>query len=286
MLAFGEVLFDLINNDAHLGGASLNVAAHFAKHGNEAFLISAVGNDLLGEKVRQVVNSYGVNTSFIQENNHPTGIVNVTLSEQGQPSYDIVENVAWDYIDIQEKDFKFIESCAWDCFYFGMLAQRSIHNQITLDKLFQAAQFPIIFFDVNLRKDYFNEELLRKSFKRCTILKLNDEEVEVLSPLLFNASLTISEFAERCAREFSIAIVIVTLGANGAGFYSEGNYLQVPGVKVKVADTVGAGDSFSAAFLNTYLQGGTIEDAVKAGCKLGAYVASKNGAVPEYRGNL
>lgn len=283
MLAFGEVLFDLIEDEAHLGGASLNVAAHFAKHGNEVVLVSAIGDDSLGAEAKAIARSYGISTDLFQVNASPTGTVKVTLSEQGQPSYDIVESVAWDAIILQESDLDFIRQRNWDCFYFGMLAQRSTQNRISLERILEAGSFGTIFCDVNLRKDYFSEALLRKSLQQCTILKLNDEEVEVLSPMLFQDKYSVEKFAERCAEEFSIDVVIITLGAEGAGVYAKGVYQQVPGIQVQVADTVGAGDSFSAAFLNAYLKGESTIEAVAAGCKLGAYVASKHGAVPAYR---
>lgn len=283
LLVFGEVLFDIINGEAHLGGAPLNVAAHFVQHSNRASLISATGTDDLGENVKNKATEYGVNLDLLQTNDSPTGIVEVSVDEKGQPSYEIVENVAWDSIVLSDNDYSYIKQQAWDCFYFGSLAQRSRTNQETLKKIFDGNSFPNIFFDVNLRKDYFNKTLIEESFQYCNILKLNDEEIDVLSPLIFNKQLSIRDFAEKVSDQFNIETILITLGAKGAAYYSKGSYGVVPGIKVKVADTVGAGDSFSAAFLDAFLRGESIENAVAAGCKLGAYVASQKGAVPKIK---
>ena len=285
LLAFGEILFDIIDGQAHIGGAPFNVAAHFAKHNNQAFMVSSVGMDKLGEEAKMAIDLKKVNRNFVNTTNENTGVVNVNISESGQPSYDILEGVAWDKIILTETQIAAIKKVKWDCFYFGMLAQRSETNQQTLKKMFELVYFPTVFLDVNLRKDYFNKKLLETSFEKCTILKLNDEEIDVLAPMLFNVHLTPKEFAEKASSKFHIDIIIITLGANGAAFYENGVYEQVPGVKIKVADTVGAGDSFSAAFLNAYLKGSKVKKAVYEGCKLGAFVASKRGAIPEYDAN-
>lgn len=283
LLAFGEVLFDIINGQAHMGGAPFNVAAHFARHGNYAYLISAIGNDANGKTVLEKSEKYNVSTKYVKTcENRTTGVVDVTINASGQPSYNIVDNVAWDYIDLGNTDYENIKKNSWDCFYFGMLAQRSETNRITLDKLLKLTQFRTVFLDVNLRKNYYSKEQLEYSLSKSTILKLNDEEIEIISPLLFGELLTAESFANRVSSEYDINVVIITLGANGAAYLSNTVYAIVPGVKVTVADTVGAGDSFSAAFLNAYLKGENIESAVKAGCSLGANVASKEGAIPEY----
>lgn len=280
LLVFGEVLFDIIEGESYLGGAPFNVAAHFARHQNRTVLISAVGNDILGEKVKSSASDYGVSTELLQINAYPTGLVNVTLYD-GQPSYEIVENVAWDSICWTSELEEYISQNEFDCFYFGMLAQRSETNQSTLNSILNSKSFGTIFFDVNLRKHYYTKYLIENSLKHCTILKINDEEVNVISDLLFGKVLDFNDFAVSIRRQFDVEIIIVTLGKNGAAYFSDKENGVAPGIKVDVADTVGAGDSFSAAFLNAYLKGETIENSVRAGCKLGAYVASQKGAIPD-----
>ena len=282
ILAFGEVLFDVIEGQYHLGGASLNVAAHLAKLGNEAYLISAAGNDQLGTSVLETVQQYGIQTNFISENTFPTGTVDVTL-KNGQPSYIIHENVAWDYITLSDSKYAEISATNWDCFYFGLLSQRSKTNHETLEKLFAQNHFTEVFFDVNIRQNFYSKEGIEWSLSKATIFKLNDEEIDLISKLLYHEKLEMKTFAQKVATDFQLKLIIITQGADGASVLDGNELIKVEGFPAKVIDTVGAGDSFSSAFLNFYLAGMHVSEAVKIGCKLGALVASSSGAVPSYQ---
>ncbi len=281
VLAFGEILFDIIEGDKFLGGAPLNFAAHLSKLGADAYIVSAVGADNLGEIAIQQVKNTRVNTSFIQiDPEHETGTVLVALND-GQPAYTISENVAFDFIksitseNLNKKfDFDFI--------YYGTLAQRNEQSRNTLREILKNKDFKQVFYDVNLRKSFFTKEILFQSLQHCSILKLNDEEVDILGDLLFGEALSLEDFGFRIALKFDIKIVIITAGAKGCIVYDNGNLHFVKGYPAKVVDTIGAGDSFSAAFLYHYYHNGDALAAADKANQLGAFVASSRGPIPEY----
>lgn len=281
-LAFGEILWDIIEGNALIGGAPLNVSAHLAKMGIDTSIISSIGTDQYGVRALEACKRLGVNSHFIQTSaEHPTGTVDVFLTD-GQPDYTIHEDVAWDCIRLNDTLLKAMEDEIWDVFIFGTLAQRSENNRIVIDEIFHHGDFRNIFFDVNLRKEYFSEDLLFKSLERCSILKLNDEEVHTIADIFIGPSSSYEEFCAKLSEKFAIDTIIITLGAKGAHFHHEGKDYVVPGQPAKVKDTIGAGDSFSAAFLYTYLKTKDPVLAVNNGCILGAFVASSDGAIPDY----
>src|SRR5690606_26563260 len=214
VLAFGEILFDIIEGEPFLGGAPLNFAAHFARLGGESYIFSRVGNDELGKKALVDIENIGVKTAFIQnDTRYETGTVDVILSS-GQPDYTIVENVAYDFIEpgIIKDDLKQFN---FDILYYGTLAQRNQESRKTLRKLIEQVKFKHVFYDVNLRKNFFSREILEFSLQSCTILKLNDEEVNILGLIFFNEHLSLESFAQKIADKFLIDIVIITVGAKG-----------------------------------------------------------------------
>lgn len=281
VLSFGEILFDVIEGENYLGGAPLNFAAHLAQCGVEAYILSKVGTDELGTSAVDNIKSLGIRTDFIQvDKEHATGTVDVVLSG-GQPDYTIYENVAYDFITLQDwtEDLK---AEGFDMLYFGTLAQRHQQSGAALRQLVEQNRFKQVFYDVNLRKGFYNKEVLENSLKWCTILKLNDEEVKVLSELLYQQDLDLEAFSEKTVSTFGVETVIITAGEKGCYIYESNKLHFVQGVSVTVADTVGAGDAFSAAFVYKYLSG---ESAVKAAVtanKLGAFVASCRGPIPAY----
>lgn len=281
-LSFGEILWDIIEGNAKIGGAPLNVSAHLTKMGFEASIISSVGNDDYGVKALEECQKLNVNNRFIQTlKEYPTGSVDVFLTD-GQPDYSIHENVAWDGILLNNALHEALDEETWEVFIFGTLAQRSDNNRMVLDEIFQRGKFTHVFFDVNLRKEYYTKVILSKSLKRCSILKLNEDEVQVISDLFLNGSSSIENCCKRLAGEFAIDSIIVTLGAKGAHLHHKGKDYFVEGKPAKVKDAIGAGDSFSAAFLYTFLKTNDPQLAVSNGCTLGAFVASNEGAIPDY----
>jgi fructokinase len=281
-ISFGEVLWDIIKGKEYLGGAPFNLAAHLAKLRCESFMVSRVGNDKRGWSVLKEMSKLKVDSSFIQSDKiHPTGTVDVTL-RNGQPSFIINKNAAWDFIETQQVLVRRIKSGSFDVFCFGLLAQRSETSKKTLYRILKTIDSKHIFFDVNLRQNFYSKEIVEKSFSYCDIAKLNDTEVKTLSPVLFGENLKEKDFADEVCRSFPVKIVCVTKGKDGCTVYYKRKSRNIPGIKVKVADAVGSGDAFSAGFLFKYCTG---EDPFRSAMfanRIGAFVASRRGAIPEY----
>lgn len=285
-LALGEILWDIIEGKAHIGGSPFNVAVHLSKLGAQSYLASSVGADHLGNGAREHANNFGVHTDFISTlKDKPTGTVIVELKD-GQPDYTIVEGVAWDHIALDEDQLQQLLNTKWDYLIFGTLAQRTDDNRALFSRILQNIQAEEIFFDVNLRQHYFTKAICESSLHHASILKLNDEEVDPISNMVFGEPLDFKSFAERISETFDIHTICITRGGDGVLVYSKNNFYDIPGVKVEVADTVGAGDSFSAAFLYTLERTGNAALAAEKGCHLGAFVASQNGAVPDYTNKI
>ena len=287
-LTFGEALFDIIKGSAHLGGAPLNLAAHLAKLGAKPAVLTAVGKDELGRALLARAEEMGVDTSYILIDEHrPTGTVTVELKNEGIPVFSINEGVAWDAIIPDEEKFKTLAMEEWDVFCFGTLAQRSEENRRTLKRLLSEIKAKHLFYDVNLRTGFYRKEWISFSLEHCTILKMNEEEASVISGMFFG---TVYRLRTLCAlltdRYPKISVICITKGPEGAAVYHEGVYEEAETISVIVADTVGAGDAFSAGFLYAYLSGYGVSKAVLTASTLGTYVASKPGSVPEYSREL
>lgn len=283
VLAFGEVLFDIFPKGIFIGGGPANAAAHMAKLGLQSTLLSCVGRDEMGERALAQMKAFGMDTSFIGQSDLPTGQVHVTVDESGIPTYLIQRNVAYDEILLVPSQREQIRETGYDALYFGTLAQRSLKSRSTLHKLIENEEFPVRFLDINLRNGFYDEHIVRISLQLCSILKLNEEELMVLSEMLHLGTNPVYELFSLFN---NIQVCVVTKGAQGVSAFTRDNVQHVPGNKVTIADTVGAGDAFSAAFLFVYLSTVNLTAAVKAGNLLGAYVASQSGAVPEYNGEI
>ncbi len=281
-LVFGEILWDQFEGYRHIGGAAYNFAAHVAKLGGHSQLISGLGNDELGREALGLVKSCNVGTDFLEvTDNQPTGTVSVLL-ENGQPSYTIHENTAWDNIVLSESDLASAAGRQWDVLYFGSLAQRSNRNRAALQGLFKSVMFKHVFFDVNIRQHYYSHEILLDSFRRATIVKLNQEEIRLAADLFDLQLADEKAMGNRLAEMFELSVLIITMGKDGAMIFSRGRSSVVASDPVEVADAVGAGDSFSAAFMYAFVHGCDAFEAGRFGTALGSFVASSRGAVPEY----
>jgi len=282
VLAFGEILWDIIEKEEHLGGAPFNFIAHTAQCGNDAYIISRLGNDFRAMKALNRCKSYGVSDRYIQRDEKlPTGIVEVTLSA-GQPDYTIVENVAWDNI-VFDESLVGVEDEHFDVFYFGTLAQRSRVSAETLERILNSFSFPHTFCDINLRKTGYNASSIRKSLLHASMLKLNHEEFPVVASLLADKTFDLPDFCSWIVKQFTnIKLVIVTAAEKGCFVQYENRLFNVPGVPVQVLDAIGAGDSFSAAFLHVFVRTGNPELAGRVANSVGAFVATQRGAIPAY----
>ncbi len=274
VLAFGEVLWDVIDGVPHLGGAPFNLAAHAAKCGLRAAIVSAVGRDDLGRRAVAEARRLGVLTDFIAEHpTLPTGTVNVTLDTRGVPSYEIVKPVAWDEIDCGGDAQPRVASVCLRAFCFGTLAQRSPVSAATLAQLLAALpDSTLVFFDVNLRQHFWSRELVERGLARTDILKVNDEEMRALG---FAPDALFARFPR-------LSTIVETRGAAGCVVTPRaGAPLASPALPDgPVVDTVGAGDAFSAAFLAAVLRGESLQSAAEAGNRLAGRVAARPGAIP------
>ncbi|HEY0742926.1 MAG TPA: PfkB family carbohydrate kinase [Chryseosolibacter sp.] len=283
VLAFGEILWDVIEGNEHLGGAPFNFAAHSAQCGNESYIVSRLGVDPLGIRAYNQCKSHGVGQAFIQwDEKYPTGTVNVTLTN-GQPDYVIHEDVAYDFIN-GAPIVPGIKNLQPDVFYFGSLAQRKEVSATALDLLIANLDCKYIFYDVNLRKSGYSELIIRNSLKVCNVFKLNNEELPVISKILTGKAMVMEEFMRTLSHMFpKMRLIIVTAAEKGCYLFEVGKGLvSVPGVPVKVADAVGAGDAFSAAFMHMLGNYGDPLVAARVANRVGAFVASQHGPIPEY----
>lgn len=281
ILSFGEILWDVYPDEKYLGGASLNFAAHLAKNGEEAYMLSALGRDTLGADAKSMVEKWNVSTRFVAElPDKETGKCLVTLDENRIPSYNLLDRVAYDFIptDTVEGDF--------DVLYFGTLALRGAYNRDALQALLSRKAFREVFVDVNIRPPFYSEESVRFAFSKATIVKVSDEELPTVQGLLGMAkSDDYVAFAEALKDSYpNLNCIIITRGGEGAYALNckTGEHAACPSEKVQVVSTVGAGDSFSAGFLHKYLAGACLMDCLAYATKIAGFVVSQYDAVPEY----
>jgi len=283
VLSFGEILWDIIEGDPYIGGAPFNFAAHLAKMGVASAMITSVGLDNLGAEAIAAAKRLGVDARFITRRpDLPTGTVDVVLRSGGSPSYVIHDNTAWDAITLDQTQGDHLGQEEWDFLCFGTLAQRTEHNRALLAHVLAAARPKEVLYDVNLRQNFFRKEWIEQSLRACSVLKLNGEEADVLSEMLFDSTMDFQPFSEAVSKEYDIPVVCVTLGEEGAAIFDHGRNAWVPGTPISVVDTVGAGDAFAAAFVFSLLYEKTAVEATYLACRVGAWVASQRGAVPEY----
>ena len=280
VLSFGEIIWDVYPDEKHLGGAPLNFAAHFAKQGGEAYVLSALGDDELGNEALNKLSLWKVNAEYVSVlSGKDTGKCLVTLDKQGVPTYNIVRDSAYDYINCSSVSDEF------DALYFGTLALRNEYNRREISELIKSHSFKEIFVDVNLREPFISRESLMLCMENATVLKISDEELSDVSKILFNNEYGYKNIVTEISKTFqNIKFIIITLGEKGSYAYDVHNKtsFSCAAERVTVASTVGAGDSFSAAFLYKYMCGFDIDSCLKSASRISAYVVSKTEAVPEY----
>ncbi len=270
IISFGEILYDVFPDGARLGGAPLNLAVHLHRLGANAVMVSAVGDDSAGRSAISELRRQGLPVDYVAIlPDHPTGRVDIVLDAKKVPSYRFLSDCAYDAVSLPEKPLP-----RADAFCFGSLAQRGCASRRTLRRLLdEIAQDSTIFFDANLRQDFYSKEILEESLLAADILKLNEEELQVIAKL-FGISADCASLADA----FNLDVVIRTLGARGCEVLRGDERIAVPAVPVRVVSTVGAGDAFSAAFLRRILSGATLQDAAEAGARLASEVATRLGA--------
>ncbi|MGB9677599.1 MAG: carbohydrate kinase family protein [Candidatus Ratteibacteria bacterium] len=281
VIVFGEALFDVIEGNEYLGGAPFNLTCHLKKIGVDVIFVSAVGKDKRGEKIIEAMKKFNLSRDFISiVEDYPTGIVNVKLIK-GHPDFEIVYPSAWDFIDLEEEKIRKLYNEEVEMFCFGSLALRSEKTKNTFLRLDSILKNCKKFCDINFRKPFYNKEIVETLLKTTDILKLNENELKETSEM-FKIKGSYEEMMKGLIEKFNIEIICVTLGENGAMMLWMDKFYREEKIKVKVVDTVGAGDAFSAGFINGYINGLSPEEILKMANKLGAFVASKRGAIPEY----
>lgn len=278
VVGLGEILWDIFPERKVLGGAPANFAYHVSQFGFNGYAVSAIGDDLLGKEILENLEQKGLNY-LIDKTAYPTGTVQVTLEKDGIPHYKILENVAWDNIPFTERTENLAKNTRTAC--FGSLAQRNDVSRTTIRKYLEAMpKDSLKIFDINLRQNFYNKELIHESLKLANMLKINDEEILVVADL-YGWSGEEQDICKRLLNEYKLDIIILTKGTEGSFVFTPRQTSSLPTPKVHVADTVGAGDSFTAAFVAAYMHGERIEDAHRLAVEVSAYVCQQHGAMPK-----
>ena len=280
VVGMGEALWDVLPEGKKIGGAPANFAYHVSQFGLPSCVVSAVGDDALGKEIVENFTSKGLN-QHIAEVPYPTGTVQVEIDPAGVPQYEIKENVAWDNIPYTAHLEQLAEKTKAVC--FGSLAQRNVVSRNTINRFLDAmpqTDDALVVFDVNLRQGFYNREILCNSMKRCNILKINDEELVTVSRMFGYPGIDLQDKCWILLGKYNLKMLILTCGINGSYVFTPGNVSFQPTPKVEVADTVGAGDSFTAAFIASILKGKSVQEAHSLAVQTSAYVCTKKGAMP------
>lgn len=280
VVGMGEALWDVLPEGKKIGGAPANFAYHVSQFGLPSCVVSAIGDDALGKEIIENFTSKGLD-QLIAEVPYPTGTVQVEIDQTGIPLYDIKENVAWDNIPYTEHLDALAKRTKAVC--FGSLAQRNVVSRETINHFLNTMpkdDDSLIVFDVNLRQGFYNKEILCKSMQNCNILKINDEELITVSRMFGYPGIDLQDKCWILLGKYNLKMLILTCGINGSYVFTPGNVSFQPTPKVEVADTVGAGDSFTAAFIASILKGKSVTEAHSIAVKTSAYVCTQKGAMP------
>ena len=291
VVGLGEVLWDVLPEGKKLGGAPANFAYHAGQFlgMDNTIAVSALGNDKLAEETIDALREHGLN-DLLPRVPYPTGTVQVTLDEQGIPTYDIRENVAWDNIPFDDDIAAIARNCRAVC--FGSLAQRNVVSRETIHRFLDATPADCVkIFDINLRQQFYTKEIIKESLLRCNILKINDEELVLIGRMFGYPGLDIENKCWLILGKYNLDMLVLTCGTNGSYVFSRGDSLRASATnsgqmsfqetpKVQVADTVGAGDSFTGSFCAAILSGKPVAEAHKIAVQVSAFVCTQNGAMP------
>lgn len=280
VIGIGEALFDVLPEGKKLGGAPANFAYHVSQFGIESCAVSAMGDDELGKELEAELNEHHLNYQ-IEKVDYPTGTVQVSLDANGIPAYEIKEGVAWDNIPFTPALEEKAKNCTAVC--FGSLAQRSEVSRNTIHRFLdtmpeEEGRYKV--FDINLRQGFFTKEIITESIKHCNILKINDEELITISRIFGYPGIDLQNKCWLLLGKYNLKMLILTCGVNGSYVFTPGNVSFIETPKVEVADTVGAGDSFTGAFVASILRGKSVREAHELAVKVSAYVCTQNGAMP------
>jgi len=286
VLAIGELLWDVLPDEKKLGGAPANLAYRLNNLGNPTWLLTRIGNDTDGRQALEILKEYRFNTEYIQiDNQYPTGTVDVFFDADKNPDYTINKPVAYDFINWNDGLHQLASSI--NCIVYGTLVQRSVKTAGTLYRLIDTAGDVTRFCDVNLRKDCYHKTIVERSLQKATIAKLNHHEAKEIGAMFGLSGANLTGLVSQLIDIFNLEICLVTLeNQGGLAIEKNGNIHYSPGYKVSMQDPLGAGDAFSAAFLNHYLQTGEIKQALEWGNLFGAIVVGQKGAMQPITGNM
>ena len=267
----GEALWDILPTEKKLGGAPSNFAYHARRLGYDAIAISAIGRDALGDEILETLSQKQLEY-LMPRVDYPTGTVQVTVDDKGIPSYEIKQNVAWDHIPFTPEMDAIARECKAVC--FGSLAQRSEESRTTIQRFLDTVSKDCLkIFDINLRQQFYSRDIIEESLRRCNILKINDEELEIVTPML-------GKDKHQLITDYQLSMLVLTCGTEGSYILTPDEESFLPTPKVEVIDTVGAGDSFTGAFVASLLSGRSIREAHQKAVEVSAFVCTKAGAMP------
>ena len=279
ILSFGEIIWDVYSpTERTLGGAPLNFAAYAAMTGASVCLASAVGRDEIGEEALVSIKTLGIDCEYVSSSDKVTGQCLVTLGEGGKPSYKILEEVAYDFVDMPDR-----LSSEFDAIAFGTLALRTKANRDRLERVLKNNSFSEIYTDLNIRPPFFSIESVRFCLEHATVAKISEEELPIITELLYNNKADVKEGAKMLLESFAnIKLLVITCGADGAYCFDSGNgeMYFTPSVPASVVSTVGAGDSFGAIFLSRYLAGVDVTKALGEAAAVASFVVSNKESIP------
>ena len=278
--SIGEILFDIYPNHKRLGGAPLNFIYHVKKLTDNGNIISRVGKDVLGNKAVNDLKHSGLSFEYIQHDNlHPTGMAIVHLDDSGIPNFKIDNDSAYDFIEMNDENENLIIADT-DCLYFGTLAQRSELSRKTIQSFFNRGLK--YFADLNLRQNYYDEEVLSTSLKAADFIKVNYEEMHILNDIILQSEYHTEKVAYELMEKFEINMIAVTRGKDGSSIFENGKRYDHSNVDVKVVDTTGAGDAFAAVLCVGYLHGLEIPYINKLANDFASEICQFEGALPKY----
>ena len=271
VVGLGEALWDILPTEKKLGGAPSNFAYHARRLGYDAIAISAIGRDALGDEILETLSQKQLEY-LMPRVDYPTGTVQVTVDDKGIPSYEIKQNVAWDHIPFTPEMDAIARECKAVC--FGSLAQRSEESRTTIQRFLDTVSKDCLkIFDINLRQQFYSRDIIEESLRRCKILNINDEELEIVTPML-------GKDKHQLITDYQLSMLVLTCGTEGSYILTPDEESFLPTPKVEVIDTVGAGDSFTGAFVASLLSGRSIREAHQKAVEVSAFVCTKAGAMP------
>lgn len=279
VVGLGEALWDVLPEGKKLGGAPANFAFHAGQFGFNSMAVSALGEDELAEETVGQLEEKHLHYRMPRVP-YPTGTVQVSLDDKGVPTYDIKENVAWDNIPFTDEIKDVAENTIAVC--WGSLAQRNVVSRESIHKFIDATPADCLkIFDINLRQNFYTKDIIVDSLKHCNVLKINDEELEIISRMFEYPDLSDEEKCRLIIGKYGLQMLVLTCGANGSYVFTpeETSFIDTP--KVQVADTVGAGDSFTGTFCASVLAGKSVQEAHRLAVEVSAYVCTQNGAMPK-----